>query len=481
MTDDRSANAGTYVNSVTLGGAGALASDPNSATSLDGADDHATVANAGSLNPGSQLTLEAWVKPLAGSFSKQKPILLKGYSSHALPFYQYGLFLNNASNQKLIRFSLSLNGQHTNLDVTGSGWQFGIWNHIAASYDGQTMRLYRNGVQIGSKAATGAISAYATALLVGAYGNLAKTSDYVFGGGIDEAALYPQALSAARIQAHHAAGLAGSSTTRYLHGGLFETTDAGTITLADIDGAAGDLAHYAGPPETATSATYLYYSGHGDLAATANHTGTRTNAYTYDPFGAPLQTQPADSAVERYTGRWDKKLDTMSGLVEMGARPYDPVLGRFVSVDPVEGGSFNNYDYAFQDPVNIYDLDGRCPSCRDLMRGTPGRVPKGWPARVSPPRRPGTTPSKVAYDPRVGQRVRDDSVGKNRDRSPHYFGHKKVKEVISGGRIGAVDQASYWTRYDLRGVKNGMRGTYEVGGFWHGDKFLVTHRMFRKG
>lgn len=42
----------------------------------------------------------------------------------------------------------------------------------------------------------------------------------------------------------------------------------------------------------------------------------------------------------------------------MGARLYDPILGRFLSVDPVDGGSLNNYDYCDQDPVNCYDLSG---------------------------------------------------------------------------------------------------------------------------
>jgi RHS repeat-associated protein len=85
-----------------------------------------------------------------------------------------------------------------------------------------------------------------------------------------------------------------------------------------------------------------------------------------------------NQALERYTGRWDKKLDTNSGLVEMGARPYDPSLGRFYAPDPMEGGSLNAYDYADQDPLNEYDLDGTltapCPHharSYDCAHGSP--------------------------------------------------------------------------------------------------------------
>jgi RHS repeat-associated protein len=42
----------------------------------------------------------------------------------------------------------------------------------------------------------------------------------------------------------------------------------------------------------------------------------------------------------------------------MGARSYVASLGRFLQVDPVDGGSANPYDNAFQDPVNVTDLDG---------------------------------------------------------------------------------------------------------------------------
>ncbi|GGN14261.1 hypothetical protein GCM10011609_63540 [Lentzea pudingi] len=44
-------------------------------------------------------------------------------------------------------------------------------------------------------------------------------------------------------------------------------------------------------------------------------------------------------------------------IVQMGARPYSPLLGRFLCVDPVEGGSA--YDYVNGDPINETDLDGK--------------------------------------------------------------------------------------------------------------------------
>lgn len=51
------------------------------------------------------------------------------------------------------------------------------------------------------------------------------------------------------------------------------------------------------------------------------------------------------------------------GPMQMGVRVYLPSMGRFLQADPIDGGSANAYDYAFQNPVNIQDLDGRCPLC----------------------------------------------------------------------------------------------------------------------
>lgn len=41
----------------------------------------------------------------------------------------------------------------------------------------------------------------------------------------------------------------------------------------------------------------------------------------------------------------------------MGARVYIPTLGRFLSVDPIEGGTNNNYVYP-TNPVAMHDING---------------------------------------------------------------------------------------------------------------------------
>lgn len=167
----------------------------------------------------------------------------------------------------------------------------------------------------------------------------------------------------------------GGNLTTYTSSGespIFEkNTTTNAIQLSHVEGPAGNLAFYQGPPTTASNVTYVYFNDHGDLVAESNNGGVRgAPPYTYDPFGVTEQTPPSNTRSERYTGQWHKKLDTQSGIISMGARPYDPALGRFLSVDPIEGGSANNYDYANQEPCGTYDLsgEGSCNTPRGGIR-----------------------------------------------------------------------------------------------------------------
>ena len=122
-------------------------------------------------------------------------------------------------------------------------------------------------------------------------------------------------------------------------------------------------------PPLAVTDVWRYPDVGGHVAATATYAGsllgppvlvgTTKHSYTPDGTGPPPDNSDGD-----YDYGWlgSHQRPTDHGLpttiVQMGARPYAPSLGRFLSVDPIEGGSCNDYDYVCGDPVNGLDLTG---------------------------------------------------------------------------------------------------------------------------
>ena len=211
-------NTATANGGVTYGASGAISGDANTGATLDGSTAYLEAPNSSTLNqPSSAITLESWVKPVSGAFASQKPIFVKGYTSHSNPYYQYALMMvDNSGDPAAVLMYLTIGGTLQSLTVDNAGWQYGQWNHIVGTYDGSRMRVYVNGQQVGSQSQTGSISNYSSTLDIGAYGNLSKTSSYLFGGGMDELAVYPTALTALQVQTDyvfHYAAQGGASTT----------------------------------------------------------------------------------------------------------------------------------------------------------------------------------------------------------------------------------------------------------------------------
>ncbi len=107
--------------------------------------------------------------------------------------------------------------------------------------------------------------------------------------------------------------------------------------------------------------TYYHLDALGSPVAATDASGNVVWREAYRPYGARINMEPAAANQSRwYTGH---PHDEDSGLTYAGARYYDPVVGRFMGVDPVGVGegnvhSFNRYAYGNNNPYKFVDPDG---------------------------------------------------------------------------------------------------------------------------
>ncbi len=104
------------------------------------------------------------------------------------------------------------------------------------------------------------------------------------------------------------------------------------------------------------------HHGTGELAVQAT-TLALTQRRTL-PFGALRGTTPTTwPGTKGFVGGTDDSKST--GLTHLGAREYDPDLGRFISVDPIldlaDPQQMNGYNYGNDNPATLSDPDGLKP------------------------------------------------------------------------------------------------------------------------
>jgi RHS repeat-associated protein len=111
------------------------------------------------------------------------------------------------------------------------------------------------------------------------------------------------------------------------------------------------------------------------MAVTATNLAVQRRKQT--PFGQDRGTPPAGWPTERgFVGGTNDP----TGLVHLGAREYDPAIGRFISVDPIQDltdpQQWNGYAYAHNNPTTSSDPTGLIDSeCAQVVGGCKAHVP----------------------------------------------------------------------------------------------------------
>jgi len=200
---DASGNArpGTYAGGVTLNQPGALSGDANTAVSFDGVNDN-VIRNPISGVSGTAISAELWLKTT--DTTKEAGIISYASSSSWDDFH--------LRNPRALR--VYVRGTQVS---TGVAFNDGQWHHLAVTWTsaGGALRVYKDGVLAYSGTVRAGISLTANGALVlgqdqDGVGSGFETSQ-AFVGQLDEAALYPTALTQARVQAHRDAGIAGGA------------------------------------------------------------------------------------------------------------------------------------------------------------------------------------------------------------------------------------------------------------------------------
>ncbi|MFD0468328.1 LamG-like jellyroll fold domain-containing protein [Nonomuraea thailandensis] len=181
LTDSAGANTGTLTNTTWT-----ATGKYGPALSFNGTSSWVTVNDAPNLRLTTGMTLEAWVNPT--TVNSWRTVIMKQYTGDLA----YVLSAGSDSNRP-----------HTVIHTTGevgtggtASLPLNTWTHLAATYDGTTLRLYVNGALTSERAAGGPIRTDNGVLRIG--GNSLWGEH--FNGLIDEVRIYNRALNAVQIQ-----------------------------------------------------------------------------------------------------------------------------------------------------------------------------------------------------------------------------------------------------------------------------------------
>jgi RHS repeat-associated protein len=159
--------------------------------------------------------------------------------------------------------------------------------------------------------------------------------------------------------AYDGAGLMSSRTVGETTSHLTWDASGGLPLLLD-DGQAGYIYGPGGLPieqiDAEEAPTYYHHDQLGSTRMLTNASGEATAKFTYDAYGGLEASSGAQTTPLGYAGQYTL---VQSGLQYLRARIYDPQTGQFLTRDPLEEVTREPYAYAYDNPLNGTDPNGR--------------------------------------------------------------------------------------------------------------------------
>jgi hypothetical protein len=228
---------------------------------FNGTSSLVSIPDAPSLDLTSAMTLSAWVNP-SGGLSGWSNVIKKEVDSY---------FLSAHTPNGGPGGGATIGGSCCPSARQSSPLALNTWTHLALTYDGSAVRLYRNGTLVSTTGASGQISPTSLPLRIG--------GDAVYGefvqGRIDEVRIYDRALSPSEIQAIKDQPINQT-------GSILSISDAGVPPSEGDSGTSQMSFDVSLVPASAQTVTVQYGTANGTATAGSDYSAT-SGTLTFAP------------------------------------------------------------------------------------------------------------------------------------------------------------------------------------------------------